>query len=239
MLGRALGLIAVCVLAVGAAAQGEGSCVRCHAHIKGASPASHNFADWRKSAHARSGVGCQSCHGGDAAARDEASAHAGMLPSTDPRSAVYFTRVPQTCGACHQPEFEAFRKSAHFKELESSGRGPNCVTCHGAMANYVLGPREMETTCTLCHRQPTHAYAARLELRQSEAMTRSLEAALRRASGASDLSAQRKEYEAIVDLQRSAMVQWHTFQMDRVLASAKQVERRVTTVLGELRVKTH
>lgn len=237
---RAFGLAAIVATTAAAAAQGTGSCVECHRDMKDRPVATHNFADWRRSAHARAGVACESCHGGDASARDKAAAHSGVLPASDPQSRVYFTRVPRTCGACHDAEFKAFRRSAHFKELESSGKGPNCVTCHGSMANVVLGPRELGHTCALCHRQPTQAFAARLGLDSADGMVRRLAAALRkaRAAGAEDLAPQEKAYREIMDLQRATAIRWHTFKMADVLESEAEVRRRVTALLGELKLKT-
>lgn len=235
-----IGLAAALFFAAGAAAaQEKGSCVDCHQAIVTGNVLTHDFADWQKSVHAGAGVGCESCHGGNAAAKDKAAAHDGMLKSNNPKSLIYFTNIPETCGACHQPELKAFNKSAHSKELQSSGKGPNCVTCHGSMANVVLGAKEAETTCVLCHRQPTHAFTARLELDSAGAMVRSLGASLRKArdAGAVDLAPQEKAYREIVDIQRAASIQWHTFKMESVVASAREVKRRVTGLLGELKLK--
>lgn len=235
-----IGLAAALLLATGATAAPEkGSCVDCHQGLAAGAVASHNFADWRKSAHAKAGVNCEACHGGDASAKDKAAAHAGILRASDPKSRIYFTAIPQTCGSCHDAEFKAFQKSAHFKELESSGKGPNCVTCHGSMANVVLGPRELETTCALCHRQPTQAFTARLELDSADAMVRGLASSLKKAKsgGAVDLAPQEQSYREIVELQRATAVQWHTFKMADVIAGNREVKRRVTALLGELKMK--
>lgn len=234
-------LSAALLLAAGtAAAQEKGSCVDCHRGLAGGKGLAHDFADWEKSVHAGAGVSCQACHGGDAAAKDKAAAHAGVLRTGDPASPVYFTKIPQTCGSCHEDEFKAFQKSAHFKELQSSGKGPNCVTCHGSMANVVLGPKESETTCVLCHRQPTHAFSARLELDSAGAMVRGAGAALTkaRAAGAPDLAPQEASYREIVEQQRRMTVQWHTFKMPDVVAAAREIKRRVTALLGELKLKS-
>lgn len=230
---------ALLAAAAGAGAADKTSCVECHRGVKTGVVASHNFADWKKSAHARAGVSCEACHGGDASAKDKAGAHKGVLRSSDAASRIYFTRIPETCGSCHAAEFDAFRQSAHFKELESSGKGPNCVTCHGSMANVVLGPRELEHTCALCHRQPTQAFGARLQLDVTASMVAGLAAELKRAkaSGAPDLAPQEKAYRDIVDLERATSVKWHTFKMADVIASDLELKRRVTALRGELRLK--
>ncbi len=234
------GLAAAFLLATGAAAgQEKGSCVSCHQRLAPGNIVAHDFADWQRSAHAGAGVNCESCHGGDASAKEKHAAHKGVLRAGDSKSRIFFTKIPETCGACHEPEFKAFQKSAHFKELQNSGRGPNCVTCHGSMANVVLGPKELEITCALCHRQPTQAFAARLELDSAGAMVRGLAAALRKARdvGVADLAPQETAYREIVERQRATAILWHTFKMPDVIKADREVKRRVTDVLGELKLK--
>jgi hypothetical protein len=242
MRARVLSVLAAAfLLAAGAAsASAKSSCVDCHQRLAMGAVIGHDFTDWRKSAHAGAGVNCESCHGGDASAKDMAAAHKGVLRSSEPKSPIYFTEIPRTCGACHASEFKAFQRSAHFKELESSGKGPNCVTCHGSMANVILGPRDLEHTCSLCHRQPTHAFTARLELDSAGAMVRGLASALKKArdAGAVDLAPQEKAYREIVELQRAAVIQWHTFKMADVLTAEREVKGRVTEALGELKLKS-
>jgi hypothetical protein len=126
-------------------------CVECHSRQSEASGAGHGFAAWRSSRHAAIGVGCEACHGGDASATDRGAAHQGISRSSDPASAVYFTRVPDTCGRCHAAEAGYFRSSIHYARLRSDGHGPNCVTCHGSMATRILTPDSALGTCTACH----------------------------------------------------------------------------------------
>ena len=126
-------------------------CVGCHGGLSDTTGAGHGFAAWRKSPHAAAGVGCEACHGGDPAARDRAAAHRGVAVSTDPESRVYFVRIPDTCGRCHASEVGYFRTSIHYARLRADGRGPNCVTCHGAMATSVLTPERLLQTCSACH----------------------------------------------------------------------------------------
>ncbi len=132
-------------------ARATGQCAACHARLSGGSSAGHGFAAWRGSPHAAANVGCEACHGGDASSSDRATAHRGILRSSDRASQVYFTRVPETCGRCHSAELAYFRSSVHFARLQSDGRGPNCVTCHGSMATTLLSPEQMLRTCSACH----------------------------------------------------------------------------------------
>jgi hypothetical protein len=163
--GRGALVLAATVLAVGSAgakAQQAGpartagrtsGCVTCHSRLADTTGAGHGFVAWRRSGHATAGVGCEACHGGNAAARDQASAHQGVAPSTDPASSVYFTRLPDTCGRCHASEAGYFRSSVHFARLKADGRGPNCLTCHGAMATSVLTAQQLQGTCSACHEE--------------------------------------------------------------------------------------
>lgn len=128
-----------------------GQCVACHARLPEASGVGHGFTAWRASRHGAAGVGCESCHGGNAAAADKATAHRGVVRSSDTASAVYFRRIPDTCGRCHASEAGYFRSSVHFARLRGDGHGPNCVTCHGAMATSVLTPERVLGTCSACH----------------------------------------------------------------------------------------
>lgn len=216
-----------------------GSCVECHRKVPGVPYLQHNLADWEGSAHARWDVACQSCHGGDAAAADKERAHAGMLPSTDKNSRVYYTAIPATCGACHEREFKAFQRSAHWKELHRSGRGPNCVTCHGSMANVVLSPQELERTCTLCHRRPTLAYATLLSLNNAGSALKRLSAALAQAKARGvDAARQEQEHHAAAQIHARALEDWHTFKMPAVLSQSQEVTKRAVDAANELGMKT-
>ena len=106
----------------------QDSCVACHKTLHQTAALHHNFKDWESSAHGKAAVACSACHGGNPNAPAREAAHAGMLAASNDKSPVYFTNIPQTCGNCHTAELNAFKISLHFKELERTGRGPNCVT---------------------------------------------------------------------------------------------------------------
>lgn len=242
LLGLLLGVLAGTGAAAGdvppAAQAGGGSCIDCHRAVEAVAYIEHNFEDWEKSVHARAGVSCDACHGGDPAKADKAGAHAGMKPSTDKSSPLYFTRVPASCGKCHEAEGAAFRKSAHHRELQRTGRGPNCVTCHGAMANFVLGPRDLERTCTLCHRRPTQAYATLLSLTSVSAALKRLESSLAEAKAAKvDAAPQQAAYDEALRDYRKALEAWHTFDMKTVLQTSRELTKRARVALNELELK--
>lgn len=126
-------------------------CNECHARLSETSGGGHGFTAWQRSRHGAVGVGCEACHGGDPTAADAQVAHRGVHRSSDTASTVFFTRVPDTCGRCHASEAGYFRSSVHYARLRSDGHGPNCVTCHGAMATSVLSPERVLGTCSACH----------------------------------------------------------------------------------------
>ncbi len=219
-----------------AARKAGGNCARCHRGVKETVSLQHTFADWEASVHGRADLDCQACHGGDASRRDMEGAHAGLAASTDPKSPVYFTNIPATCGKCHEAELAAFKKSKHYGELQRSGRGPNCVTCHGSMANHIMAPKELETTCSLCHRKPMQGFAAEVALEESRAALRRLDEAVKgSAKGAKGLDAAKLAAATARARRESAVIEWHTFEMGHVVTAAKESSRLAADALSDLK----
>ena len=104
-------------------------------------------ADWRKSWHYKNGVSCQDCHGGDP--RD---ATRSMQPESGFVGVPKPKMVPEFCGKCHLGIKENYLESGHGKALKTTGKGPNCVTCHHshdvqkADINLIN-----EKLCAVCH----------------------------------------------------------------------------------------
>lgn len=207
----------------------ESGCVGCHQALP-QTFVGHTFADWQGSRHAQRGISCDDCHGGDPAQANEDLAHQGVRSSRDPESPLYFTRIPETCGRCHTAEFGFFRESVHYQRLQETGRGPNCVTCHGAMAIAVLRPRQLESTCTACHNErlgirPDEPLKARFllslmneaseRLRLIDRLIRLLGPSIRTPAAEEHLDQARREL-------AQAQEAWHTFDLARV---ESQVER--------------
>ena len=206
---------------VAARAQAPNRCVSCHQTLAERSQAGHSFAAWRQSRHAAAGVRCEACHGGDPAATDRAAAHRGMLNSRNRASPVYSTRIPFTCGRCHAAELAYFRSSAHFARLQGDGRGPNCVTCHGAMATSVLSQDQVLGTCSACHtaggvapRDRARESAPVLALVKAEANLYHVVAAVaaeapgaRRARATAALASAQRHLAAAAEV-------WHSFHLD-------------------------
>lgn len=83
--------------------------------------------EWRTSLHYQNKVACGDCHGGDP--KDAAAAMSGERGFV---GAPKYTGVPEFCGKCHIGILKNYLESGHGKALVSSGKGPNCVTCHGS-----------------------------------------------------------------------------------------------------------
>jgi hypothetical protein len=126
-------------------------CADCHFANPDA-PGAWHLADWDHSAHARNGVGCEKCHGGDATTFESFQAHQGILSFRNPASPVHRMNLPRTCGQCHHGAFVAFQKSRHYELLRSGNEdGPTCSTCHGEVGARLLSPRGLEGRCAKCH----------------------------------------------------------------------------------------
>jgi len=193
----------------------------------------HIFRDWESSIHGKSGIGCQSCHGGDADLPDKARAHAGLPPSSDPRSPVAVAKIPETCGRCHSAEFEAFKRSRHAKTFHGDGRGPNCVTCHGSMANHIITSREMEVACNVCHTQPTQAYPARMEMESARGALRLLDKGISSAGKNAPAGMVKRSHDLAARF-HDVHVSWHALDIVKVRADAREIARDAAAAYSEL-----
>lgn len=106
------------------------SCLKCHLDEKlfpGDKIGSARFvAKYRTSIHASiekngaEAAGCVDCHGNH------------LIQNPDnPMASTTRTRLPETCGKCHQDVVEKFLTSAHGKSLLNKNvAAPTCVSCH-------------------------------------------------------------------------------------------------------------
>lgn len=135
-------------------------CVACHQVEQLPISLGHSTSEWQASSHARSGVGCEKCHGGDSSIADVKMAHDGVLPSSDPKSKVSPHNLAATCGGCHERQYAAYKDTVHAKQVEDDGDAATCLTCHGSMATSYPSPRELKARCSVCHEKPVQAQAA-------------------------------------------------------------------------------
>jgi hypothetical protein len=141
----------------GSGAQGkENSCLHCHVGLPDTTLVGAKYASWKTSIHAKEGITCDRCHGGNPDAAQEKAAHTDVHNSGNPLSRVYFKKIPATCGACHWRDYNAFRQSAHYDMLEKKGAGPTCVTCHESHSTRIVTPQEIPGTCEECHNAGMH-----------------------------------------------------------------------------------
>lgn len=140
-----------------AAASAE-SCVECHKDEKFRvqnKKIYDYYQDWKGSAHDLAGLSCTACHKGDPTKAVKEEAHAGIVPQSNPSSPFYYKNIPRTCGNCHQAVLERFEKSRHYEQLKTTGRGPNCITCHGALNARVYSTTIVQRACSNCHNAKT------------------------------------------------------------------------------------
>ncbi len=104
----------------------ESVCVECHS-MEIMKPDFRKVVDeWKKSLHYYSNVSCHNCHGGDPKDPALSMSHTRGFVGKPPKK-----EVPGLCGECHVGIMRNYLESGHGKAL-LSGRGPDCVTCHGS-----------------------------------------------------------------------------------------------------------
>ncbi len=122
----------------------------CHEDKLNKSTAS-TYALWSISTHALFNVTCEKCHGGNPQASSKEDAHKGLSNVSIARA-----NTPETCGKCHEAEFQEFKSSKHFMRLEAQEvPAPACITCHQAHSVRVLAASEIEDFCSNCHNRIT------------------------------------------------------------------------------------
>lgn len=132
----------------------EKTCARCHSNLEfvrqHALGAAIPEGEFKRSVHGRTGeVTCTSCHGSHS-----------LRSLIDPKSTIFRSNIPQTCGECHPEVTKQFVASIHGR-LAARGRtdSPTCTTCHGIHGikakvdpdSPVNEKRIALTTCPQCH----------------------------------------------------------------------------------------
>jgi hypothetical protein len=241
-MGLAGSIVVLALALAGPALAGweQNQCVKCHEAEVLPVTLGHSFADWSASVHAKGGVGCEKCHGGDPGATTFAAAHKDVLPAADPSSRVYPTHLPETCGACHPKELAAFDGTVHAKQLKKeSGEGATCFTCHEAMATSLPTPRELSARCAVCHKKPIEAQAALVVLVSSKTQLYRTRKAVEAVKAVNP-----SWYEGAIgrfhDLERDygrIQVRWHTFATRDVLRDSNDLLKLSHALAEEADVK--
>jgi formate dehydrogenase gamma subunit len=88
---------------------------------------------------------CQDCHDGHT-----------VLPPTSPASPLHFTRLAQTCGACHEQAAKDVVESVHGRAVAAGHRdAPTCTDCHAE--HQIVGLKSSSPLkisadlCSRCH----------------------------------------------------------------------------------------
>jgi Cytochrome c7 and related cytochrome c len=207
------------------------SCVHCHSQLPNTSFVGVKSHSWKGSIHQKKGVTCDKCHGGNPRASGEKEAHRGVLGSSNPGSTVYYKNVPATCGKCHGAEFYKFTQSLHYSRLESTGQGPDCVTCHGSMVTTILIPDTVAAVCERCHNErmgifpyiPQKAKAVLLSLKVSEALL-DADKMLYQHTGDSAAALSLRDAQSYL---HSAKLDWHKFDLDTVTEDLQGMYRSI------------
>lgn len=154
-------------------ASAANQCAVCHLKLVWTTSAVTHVDQWVTSRHARDGVGCEKCHGGDSRTADATAAHRGVANSSNPSSSVHATALPTTCARCHPSEVNGFERSAHRRLLaQGDQRAPTCTSCHTSMAADVPSAGTVEAQCGRCHVDEGESVRARTVRRQLEEVAR-------------------------------------------------------------------
>jgi hypothetical protein len=224
------------------------SCVECHSRELTTTKLSNRYLEWHLSFHKEQGVSCDKCHGGSPSVSDKGKSHAGMTTFTEKRSKA---DQPAACAACHQQSVAAFTQSKHSQALKTTGEGPTCATCHEHMASAVITtPSEGAALCATCHKAGAKSPASKhLSVPgKAEEVMASIERAngivlwskglLEGARGRKiDVSAEEKEFEAVVAELKDAKASWHAFTLSGVKEKADAAFTRGTKLKDALRKK--
>ena len=141
-------------------------CGNCHEGVEREYRTSaHRLARLRKGSVAAS---CADCHGGHQ-----------VLRSSDPKSPVHHTCVPDTCGKCHTNQsvvtsdyvrlpvvLAGYDQSVHGVGLKAGKHTANCSDCHGVHAltsaanpTSTIARENLARTCGQCHPKEAREYS--------------------------------------------------------------------------------
>ncbi|MBI2340806.1 MAG: hypothetical protein HYU99_10675 [Deltaproteobacteria bacterium] len=215
------------------------NCVECHQKLLPSVNRAHDYAEWVGSRHAEKGITCEMCHGGNPAKTDVPSAHKGILKSSSPQSPLYFNRIPETCGRCHSAELAEFKKSYHYRELQRTGQGPNCVTCHGAMAARIPEPAQLKETCSVCHKERPVADEALVTLNLANQAVENLDKAVDVARKAGKEAGPAGNAQKTLQNRLSKLkTGWHSFILAPLAKEARQIADAAREEEERLRLTT-
>jgi hypothetical protein len=161
------------------------TCVDCHSAMD--APLKVTAEQFAQDIHAQKGLGCVSCHGGDASKDDPDEA---MGKKAGFRGKIKRTDIPALCGKCHSDaaymrqhnpslrtdQLSQYQTSVHGKLLAKGDTNVAvCVDCHGV--HDLRAPKDprspvyaanVPATCAHCHADPNHMKAYKIPTDQFE-----------------------------------------------------------------------
>ena len=219
----------------------DNQCVMCHQTERLPISLGHSFEEWRASEHARAGVGCEKCHGGDPGAKEARVAHQGVLPALDPNSMVSTKRLAATCGACHAPQYKEYATTVHAKQVQESGRGATCYTCHGSMATSLPSAATLSARCAECHKKPIEVQAALIMLSSDKIQLWRTRRTLDEAKTV-DPAWYEEAIKRFHEMERdddNIQLIWHTFKIKAVLQQSRDLLKLIHLLDDEAQVRIH
>lgn len=149
-------------------------CRDCHSQL-GGGPLGEPADKFQADIHARNGLSCASCHGGDAQQDDPQKA---MNRAKGFRGKPSRAQIPEWCGRCHSDgsymrafnptlrtdQLAEYKTSVHGKRLRAGDtRVAVCTDCHGAHGILpasstvsTVHPLQIPQTCGRCHADPSY-----------------------------------------------------------------------------------
>ena len=165
----------------------DNACVECHRDLPGRSSEIVD-QEWKHSVHFANKVGCEGCHGGNAAIRREQfksaeefkkASHLERNPEIllQQREAQFVSaargrNISYLCGKCHMGIKEHHLGSPHGEFGQ-----PTCLYCHGQGSHRIVPatldiidtrPRSENGRCSPCHRAATMESVSRIKKLLSE-----------------------------------------------------------------------
>ncbi|HEX7286395.1 MAG TPA: cytochrome c3 family protein [Candidatus Angelobacter sp.] len=161
------------------------TCVDCHSAMD--APLKVTAEQFAQDVHAQKGLGCVSCHGGDATKDDPDEA---MGKKAGFRGKIKRTDIPALCGKCHSDaaymrqhnpslrtdQLSQYQTSVHGKQLAKGDTNVAvCVDCHGVHdlrapkdPRSPVYPANVPATCARCHADSNHMKAYKIPTDQFE-----------------------------------------------------------------------
>ena len=182
---KGLGFLAWPFLACGsliAAQSSDSACIACHSDVDLFEPEHLAIPQgFQDDIHAKTGLSCHDCHGGNPDADLADDMDAAMDPDFEPNPYTGIPesgQVPSFCGRCHSdPTFmKRFKPDARVDQegeywssqhgralLDGDERVATCINCHGVHGilspgdpNSLVYPTRVAETCRSCHGSAEH-----------------------------------------------------------------------------------